>query len=151
MTPELVLSELVLDPSVLEGQNCRDGSRESLVIPVSTFDRCYLPGCGDMLGREWRTTQPVFLQGSVAAIAGALLGLGVGFKRCVASCISLALVAIARLCGTSYSGDDMGSSGIRGNKENLTFPWSSSKVENGNRFQRSSKTDYQNVSGFVDG
>ncbi|KAF3565119.1 hypothetical protein DY000_02016148 [Brassica cretica] len=56
--------------------------------------------CGDMLGRERRITQPVFLQGSVAAIAGALLGLRVGFKRCVASGISPALVAIARLCAT---------------------------------------------------
>ena len=45
------------------------------------------------------TTQPVFLQGSVAVIAGALLGLGVGFKRCLASSISPDLVALARLCG----------------------------------------------------
>lgn len=44
MTPELVLSESVLDPSFLEGHNCRDGSPKSLVIRVSTFDRCYLPG-----------------------------------------------------------------------------------------------------------
>ncbi|KAF3538027.1 hypothetical protein F2Q69_00024685 [Brassica cretica] len=84
MTPELILSESVLDHSVLEGHNCRDGSR------------------------EWRTTQTVFLQGSVVAIAGALLGLGVGFKRCVASLISPALVAIARLCGKYLESSPIG-------------------------------------------
>ncbi|WZY94733.1 hypothetical protein YC2023_067062 [Brassica napus] len=42
----------------------------------------------------------------------------------------------------------MGSLGIRGNKENFTFPWSSSKVENGNRFQRSSKNRLAECAGF---
>lgn len=64
--------------------------------------------CGDMLGREWRITQPVFFQGSVAVIASALLGLGVGFKRCVASGISPALVAIARLCGKYLESSPIG-------------------------------------------
>ncbi|KAF2610205.1 hypothetical protein F2Q70_00012954 [Brassica cretica] len=53
------------------------------------------------------------------------LELGFGFKRCVALCASPALAL-------HYSGDDMGNSGIRDNKGNLTFPWCSSKVENGN-------------------
>ncbi|CAH8346994.1 unnamed protein product [Eruca vesicaria subsp. sativa] len=54
-----------------------------------------------------------------------LLGLGGGFKRCV-TCTSSALV-VYKACvrwsssGASYSGDDKGSPGIRGNKENLTF------------------------------
>ncbi|WZY91365.1 hypothetical protein YC2023_063694 [Brassica napus] len=35
---------------------------------------------------------------------------------------------------SSYSGDDTGTPGIRGNEENLTFPWLSLMVENRNRF-----------------
>ncbi|KAF2600103.1 hypothetical protein F2Q68_00011909 [Brassica cretica] len=61
-----------------------------------------------VLSEEWPTTQTVFLQGSVVAIAGALLGLGVGFKRCVASLISPALVAIARLCGKYLESSPIG-------------------------------------------
>ncbi|KAF2610947.1 hypothetical protein F2Q70_00013527 [Brassica cretica] len=49
------------------------------------------------------------------------------------------LEASRRSSETSYSGDDLGSPGIRGNEENLTFPRSLSMVANGNRFLRISK------------
>ncbi|KAL0795982.1 hypothetical protein Bca101_067359 [Brassica carinata] len=42
----------------------------------------------------------------------------------------------------------MGSPGILGNKENLTFLWSSSKVENGYRFLRISKYRLAECAGF---
>ncbi|KAF3512336.1 hypothetical protein F2Q69_00008839 [Brassica cretica] len=73
----------------------------------------------------------VFLSGGAAnsTCFAVRLELGFGFKHCVALCASPALAL-------HYSGDDMGNSGIRDNKENLTFPWCSSKVENGNRFQK---------------
>ncbi|KAH0943094.1 hypothetical protein HID58_002731 [Brassica napus] len=51
----------------------------------------------------------------------------------------------------SYSGDDMGVPGIRGNEENLTVPWSSSLVENNNRVLRILKSGYRNVPGLVGG
>ncbi|KAF2579199.1 hypothetical protein F2Q68_00006545 [Brassica cretica] len=47
-----------------------------------------------------------------------------------------------------YSGDDLGSPGIRGNEENLTFPLSLSMVENGNRFLRISKIGLVERAGF---
>ncbi|KAJ4901324.1 Uncharacterized protein Rs2_15275 [Raphanus sativus] len=46
---------------------------------------------------------------------------------------------LRRSSETSYSKDDKDSPGILGNKENLTYPKSSSEVENGNRFSRKLK------------
>ncbi|WZZ08809.1 hypothetical protein YC2023_094730 [Brassica napus] len=50
--------------------------------------------------------------------------------------------------GTSYSGDVKGNPGIRGNEENLTFPRVTLKIENGNRYQRISKSKLAERAGF---
>ncbi|KAL0844691.1 hypothetical protein Bca101_017937 [Brassica carinata] len=63
-------------------------------------------------------------------------------------CGDLELQASRRSSETSYSGDDLGSPGIRGNEENLTFPRSLSMVENGNRFLRISKIGLVERAGF---
>ena len=48
----------------------------------------------------------------------------------------------------SYSGEVVG---IRGNKENLTYLWTLSLVENDSRYLRILKTCWWNVSGLVSG
>uniref|UniRef100_M4EK19 Uncharacterized protein n=1 Tax=Brassica campestris TaxID=3711 RepID=M4EK19_BRACM len=47
-----------------------------------------------------------------------------------------------------YSEDDMGIPGIRGNEENLTSPWSSSKVENSYVVPKIIKSELAECAGF---
>ncbi|KAF2612373.1 hypothetical protein F2Q70_00008427 [Brassica cretica] len=54
----------------------------------------------------------------------------------------------SRASGTSYSRGNLGSPGIRGNEENLTFPRSLPMVENGDRFLRISKIRLVERAGF---
>ncbi|WZZ85627.1 LOW QUALITY PROTEIN: hypothetical protein YC2023_114206 [Brassica napus] len=112
----------------------------------SFTSRC---GVHDFLCRLWRSSCLVVAAKSARFLAGSIVVAVVsacsvrdsvssavytpGFGGCKASS---ALWSSSR---TSYSGDDTGNPGIRGNEENLTFPWVSSKVENGNRFRRISK------------
>ncbi|KAL0747369.1 hypothetical protein Bca101_029371 [Brassica carinata] len=110
----------------------------------SFTSRC---GVHDFLCRLWRSSCLVVAAKSARFLAGSIVVAVVsacsvrdsvssavytpGFGGCKASS--------GNSSRTSYSGDDTGNPGIRGNEENLTFPWVSSKVENGNRFRRISK------------
>ncbi|KAG5403934.1 hypothetical protein IGI04_010053 [Brassica rapa subsp. trilocularis] len=60
-------------------------------------------------------------------------------------------IPVPRSSVTSYSEDDMGIPGIRGNEENLTSPWSSSKVENIYVVPKIIKSELAECAGLVGG
>ncbi|CAN7115136.1 unnamed protein product [Brassica rapa subsp. narinosa] len=57
-------------------------------------------------------------------------------------------IPVPRSSVTSYSEDDIGIPGIRGNEENLTSPWSSSKVENSYVVPKIIKSELAECAGF---
>ena len=143
-----------------------------LVLPVSIWlGQLGVAGyeaCGLMLLPSWPCVQN---SGSVAAVAsacsfrvvfqalcGVFTNLTLVEQGFVVSIWNSLLLLVLRLMvisswsssGASYARGDLGIPGIRGNKENLTFPWF---IINGRERQPVSegfrKTSYRNVPGLV--
>ncbi|KAL0691199.1 hypothetical protein Bca4012_090878 [Brassica carinata] len=103
-----------------------------------------MTGCG-------KGINSLFLLGSWRQWRWTSLGKSFSFLRSSSTSSTVTVIRTKSSSGTSYFGDDTGVPGIRGNEENLTVPWSSLMVENGNRFLKILKTAWRNVLGLVGG
>ncbi|KAF2577116.1 hypothetical protein F2Q68_00006954 [Brassica cretica] len=115
--PETVFSPAWLWSSVLDDHKCGGGSRGVMTTSVSTLDLSSHPG----------------------AASASLLSRGGDLDILCRFLEPFSDSYESRASGTSYSGSNLGSPGIQGNEENLTFSRSLPMVENGDRFLRISK------------